>query len=285
MTSELEPAGWHVVVGTARGAVHYARGMPNQDSAEYQADAETAATVVAVADGHGHSRHARSAIGSALAVQVSCRVAAQFAGSLASQPAADGAAEAAREHLPLAIVREWRGEVAKHLSAHPYTESEQAALAEAGDEPEVPYGSTLLVAVIAGRWLACAQIGDGDVIAVRPDGTALCPVPGDSRLDGQHTTSLCQPDAEDDFRTAAHDLSGEPLLALLVATDGFGNAQSSASWQGEVARDIVALAAEHDHGWFAVHVPDWAERCASADGSGDDTTIALLLAPRDSWTR
>jgi hypothetical protein len=24
-------------------------------------------------------------------------------------------------------------------------------------------------------------------------------------------------------------------------------------------------------------VPGWAERCASAEGSGDDTTIALLL--------
>ena len=42
------------------------------------------------------------------------------------------------------------------------------------------------------------------------------------------------------------------------------------------------LAAEHDHSWFEHQVPGWAQRCASADGSGDDTTIALLLAPAPS---
>ena len=46
-----------------------------------------------------------------------------------------------------------------------------------------------------------------------------------------------------------------------------------------VARDIAELAARHDHDWFAGQLPAWAERCASAAGSADDTTIALLLAP------
>jgi hypothetical protein len=143
----------------------------------------------------------------------------------------------------------------------------------------IPYGSTLLIAVIVGRWLVCAQIGDGDMLAVRPDGGAWSPVSGDERLDGYHTTSLCQRGAVASFRTAAHELRTEPLLALLLGTDGYGNAQVADPWQPAVARDLADLAARHDHRWFERQVPDWADRCASAEGSGDDTTIALLLAP------
>jgi hypothetical protein len=81
------------------------------------------------------------------------------------------------------------------------------------------------------------------------------------------------------FRVAAYDLRATPLLALLLSTDGYGNAQAEEPWQPVVARDIAELAARHDHDWFAGQLPVWAERCASAAGSADDTTIALLLAP------
>jgi Protein phosphatase 2C len=141
----------------------------------------------------------------------------------------------------------------------------------------IPYGSTLLVVVITGRWLVCAQIGDGDMLAVRPDGSSFSPVAGDDRLDGRRTTSLCQPDALASFRTGAHDLRQVPLAALLLATDGYGNAQADEPWQPSVARDLAELAARHDHRWFEQEVPGWAQRCASSEGSGDDATIALLL--------
>jgi hypothetical protein len=68
-----------------------------------------------------------------------------------------------------------------------------------------------------------------------------------------------------------------PLAALLLATDGYGNAQADEPWQPSVGRDLAELAAGHDRHWFGPEVPRWAQRCASADGSGDDTTIALLL--------
>ena len=129
------------------------------------------------------------------------------------------------------------------------------------------------------HWLACVQIGDGDMLAVRPDGRFFLPLPGDDRLDGQRTTSLCQPDALEAFRVGVWDLDEIPLLALLLATDGYGNAQTADPWQPGVGRDLAKLAAAHHGHWFARQVPRWAQRCASADGSGDDATIALLLHP------
>jgi Protein phosphatase 2C len=271
---------WHVSAGNARGAVHRTVGRPNQDSVAHRAGTtRSGETVVAVADGHGHSRHFRSATGSALAVAVGCRVGSRLAASFAG-PAARMRVEAAvRSELPQTMVREWRAAVAEHLTAHPYTAAEQAALETAGDGPAIPYGSTLLLTVTWSHWLACAQIGDGDILAVCPDGRSFAPVPPGALPVGPRTTSLCQPDALDAFRVGVRDLDEEEILALLLATDGYGNSQVADPWQPEVGRDLAKLAAERDHHWFARQVPRWAQRCASADGSGDDTTIALLLHP------
>src|SRR5437660_261399 len=65
--------------------------------------------------------------------------------------------------------------------------------------------------------------------------------------------------------------------ALLLASDGYGNAQADEPWQPSVGRDLAELAACRDRLWLGQEVPGWAERCASADGSGDDATIALVL--------
>jgi hypothetical protein len=267
-------AGWHVITGTARGAAHLASGLPNQDAAARQAGPDRAVTV-AIADGHGHARHFRSAAGSALAVDVACRAATRVAVRLSEGEAEPTAA--VRDELTRAIVTNWRAAVASDLAVRPYTAREQSALDLAGDDREVPYGSTLLVTAISGHWLVCAQIGDGDLLGVCPDGDVFYPVAADDLLDGCRTTSLCQPDAVTSFRTGVHDLRQVPLLVLLHATDGYGNAQAEDPWQPGVGRDLAELAAEHDHHWFEQQVPSWAQRCASADGSGDDVTIALLL--------
>jgi hypothetical protein len=275
-TTTDEVATWQVITGSARGAAHRATGLPNQDAVASQ-DRPGGAVVVAIADGHGHIRHFRSADGAALAVDVACRVASQAAAGLAADAAGDEEAALAGQELVRAVVADWRSAVADQLEARPYTAKERSLLDLAAGTPAVPYGSTRLVAVIAARWLVCAQIGDGDMLAVRPDGSSFSPVAADDRLDGHRTTSLCQPDALASFRTGAHDLRQVPLAALLLATDGYGNAQADEPWQPSVGRDLAELAACHDRRWFEQEVPGWARRCASAEGSGDDATIALLL--------
>jgi hypothetical protein len=277
MTSTSDTAAWPVLIGTARGTAHQSRHQPNQDSAGSQAVAG-GGVVVAVADGHGAARHFRSSTGSMLAIRAALAAVEELAGPVAGLWTAETARRLGRE-LPRAIVDRWRELLARHLASHPYSPDELSALQHAHDGPEIPYGSTLLVGLIVTSWLVCAQIGDGDMLAVRPDGGAWVPVGGDDRLDGFRTTSLCQAGAVASFRTAVHDLRADPLLALQLSTDGYANAQVTDPWQPAVAADLASFAAEHDHGWFGQQIQLWADRCASAQGSGDDTTIALLLAP------
>ena len=69
MTTTTDQGPWRAIAGTARGAAHVARGLANQDSVKSQAIDAVGGTVVAVADGHGHDRHFRSATGSRLATR------------------------------------------------------------------------------------------------------------------------------------------------------------------------------------------------------------------------
>ena len=143
----------------------------------------------------------------------------------------------------------------------------------------IAYGSTLLLAVVCRQWLVLAQIGDGDILAIRSDGSALLPVPGDPVLDGRQTTSLCGPRAADEFRVAIVDLSSTALLGVMLATDGYGNAQLADPWTEVFSQDLAELLRSCEPASLADQLPIWAGRCASGEGSGGDTTIALLLAP------
>jgi hypothetical protein len=78
---------------------------------------------------------------------------------------------------------------------------------------------------------------------------------------------------------AAVDTGGGALLGVLLATDGYGNAQVARDWEAVVSADLAPLITTRPVSWLASQLPVWAERCASLDGSADDTTIALVLAP------
>jgi Protein phosphatase 2C len=240
--------------------------------------------VAAVADGHGHRRHFRSARGSRIAVAVACEAAAELAARLDGFDTAEQVQSEALHTLAPVITARWRDAVREDLAAEPFTAPEEAARA-AGDDPLVAYGSTLLLAIAGRKWLVLAQIGDGDIVGIRPGGRPLCPVPGDPSLDGHRTTSLCGPRPERDFRAAVLDTSATALLGVLLATDGYGNAQVADPWADAVGADLAELISDHPPEWLAGQLPLWASLCASADGSADDTTIALLIAPSAAGDR
>jgi hypothetical protein len=233
--------------------------------------------VAAVADGHGHHRHFRSARGAGLAVSVACQAARDLAARPGGLPGPREAAGELRRVLVPAIVARWRDEVRRDVAAEPFTGAEEAVRRD--DHEWIPYGTTLLLAIGMGERLLLAQIGDGDIVCVRPDGTALPAVPGDPLLDGRHTTSLCSPGADDSFRVAAVDLSGTAVLGALLATDGYSNAQVAQVWESVVSAELAGLITARPPSGLASQLPVWAAQCASVDGSADDTTLAVLLAP------
>jgi Protein phosphatase 2C len=270
-------ATWLALTASQRGAAHLASGRPNQDAVQTRPVAQDV-VVAAVADGHGHIRHFRSARGAALAVAVACEAGAELGGRLDEFEAAEELESEALGRLVPAITERWRAAVRDDLAAQPFTGEEQAARAT-GDDALIAYGSTLLLAIAGPRWLVLVQIGDGDIVGIQPGGRALLAVPADPSLDGLQTTSLCGSHAEEDFRAAVVDVASTALLGVLLATDGYGNSQVADPWADPVSADLAKLIGERPPDWFADQLPVWASRCASSEGSADDTTIALLIAP------
>jgi Protein phosphatase 2C len=281
--------GWIALTASERGASHVAVKTPNQDAVDVEAIGSSG-LVVAVADGHGHTRHLRSARGSKLAVEIGCQVSHEIADLLepddTDSSAATGKrlAELAEELLVPEIVSRWRAAVLDDVANDPFTEAEQERRRK-GDDETIAYGSTLLLCIALPDWLVLAQIGDGDVIGVRIDGTLELPVPIDPALDGLVTTSLCGKNPIDDFRVAVVSTAQTPLLALMLATDGYGNAQMLEEWPTSFSKDMAWLLRERDTAWIETQLPTWAARCASADGSADDTTVALLISPAGQAAR
>jgi Protein phosphatase 2C len=267
---------WQVFTASAVGAYHIRAGNRTEDAvatARFGPGEPGSFAALAVADGHGHSRHFRSDRGSAMAVAEAISAAVSWAQSL---PDRSAITNAATRQLVADIIARWRASVAADLAADPIG-PEQASSVSPEDPAEIPYGSTLLLTVLLGNVAVLAQIGDGDMVLIGPDGQYVAPVPGDSRLDGRQTTSLCQPDAHGAFRVAVADLTATPAFAIFAATDGYGNAQAEEDWQAVFAADLVRLAIKHGAGWLGGQLDAWTEVCASAEGSGDDSTAALAI--------
>jgi Protein phosphatase 2C len=271
------PGGWLALTATHRGAAHQMNGMPNQDAVAVR-QIQPDGLVTAIADGHGHHRHFRSARGSELAVAIAGQVAEELAARLDDFEAAGQIEADVLSTLVPAITGRWRAAARDDLAGEPFTIAEEEARAFA-DDVLIAYGTTLLLAITWRNWLVLTQIGDGDIVCIRPDGRALLPVPGDPSLDGRQTTSLCGPRAEQEFRAAVVNTAITPLLGVLLATDGYGNAQVAEPWADAVSSDLAERLGDSQPEWLAEQLPLWASHCASTDGSGDDTTIALLIAP------
>jgi protein phosphatase 2C-like protein len=270
---------WQVHVASVVGAGHVRDGRPNQDSVGRRPLTQpdgSAVLAAAVADGHGDSRHFRSGRGSAMAIAAG--LAAVEAWTVPAAAGAGAVRDSAERERVSDIIARWNAAVEADLSAHPFSEAEAAVLGRESLPDVIAYGSTLLVAVLTAEFAVFTQIGDGDIVAVRPDGQSLLPVPADDSLDGWLTTSLCQVDAEESFRTGVVALADNPLFAVLLATDGFSNAQADDPWPPGFALDLAQLGHDHEPGWFASQLPGWAEQCASVDGSGDDSTMALVIS-------
>jgi hypothetical protein len=269
------PAPWLLFTESARGAAHILLGLPNQDSQESLEFeiSDRRGIVAAVADGHGNRRHFRSGFGSRFAVDAAAACVVRVCSSDEIDWTTPEAAVQAKDELIPSVLDSWRMAVSDHLSSFPFSPEEES-LRRPGDDPEIAYGSTLLLVVWTTRWVLCVQIGDGDVLAMHDDGRVVVPVPGDPNIQGHRTTSLCQPDALRSFRYGIVDSSP---LALLLASDGYANSQVAQPWQPEVGGDIVNLLRTNGSAWVGEELKSWVARCASDEGSGDDTTVTLVI--------
>jgi protein phosphatase 2C-like protein len=255
-------ARWSAVGATARGALHVRTGLANQDHhGGTVLDAAPDGLAIAVADGHGDPRCVRADVGARLAVSVALRAARALPGNATGVPS----------EIAERIVAGWRAEVSAHRRQHPLP----AGAATNGDVDA--YGATLLLAIVLADHLTLVQIGDGDILLVRADGSVRCPVPARPGCAAGATDSL----AADDAAAAAAGLVVEldPAHELvLLATDGYGNSFAEREWWHDLGADYVRLLNEHGMPWLGGQLPAWLHE--SAQAGGDDATVMVAARVR-----
>jgi serine/threonine protein phosphatase PrpC len=217
-----------------------------------------------------------------MAVGVGLAVGQRFISARAGDTAANAAA-GARHDLADAIVAAWRSQVDDDLARQPLTESELAEVEQSDgplgreaveSSPRLAYGTTLLVAVVAARWVVLLQVGDGDILLVSRAGATSRPLPRDPRLLGNETTSLSAPRAQEDVRTAAVPVGPDgPALAVL-ASDGFANAYADDAAFLQVGPDLLAHVRASGVKSVAERLEAWLETASRHDG--DDVTVVMV---------
>jgi serine/threonine protein phosphatase PrpC len=260
--------GW--AFGCSRtGASHLRASRPCEDAFSVWSGSSGAVPciAIAVADGHGDPRHDQSRTGSALAVQTAVDELVDFHRMHMHLIPQHVVRSEFRADFPRRVTRRWRDAVQADAGRR------EISLLPAGEY--VRYGTTLISALIVADTILVGQIGDGDVVLVRPDGSVELPIPCDTRQLGMATQSLSSRDAHLLWRTATLDRGTGGIL--IVATDGISDSFDGS--EGEEFRKFISsfVARVHEFGIesVALSMDAWLDRYSEL-ASGDDMTLVFV---------
>jgi hypothetical protein len=271
---ETQP--WETLQESVRGA----NKKYSQDHHGVRFVADGAVVVLSVADGHGSSRHRRSDLGSRWAVEEFIRCATPFARRVADAESDDdpsrwpALAEAAG-WLGRSVCARWRERARTHEANGP-SDGVPLCGAAVGPSGLIPYGSTLLGAVVSRKLVFCWRLGDGDIVLVGESGAHHLFDDGEEQI-GDDVDSLCGAEPWRQMRTHWQPLS--PLGArkmVLLSTDGLSKSFAEADGYRLFAKDVYARAVQHDVAWVRSRLRTWLDRAAGY--SGDDTTLVAAYA-------
>ena len=219
---------------TVRGYFHEMNGIPCEDASESFSAENDKYHIAIVADGHGSNSCFRSKTGSQIAVKVALECLQEFADRiLESDENKNGFyknifsdprfRQTTLRRLTDTIIARWNDYVLADYRKNPPTLEETVEKYENGKEVCI-YGTTLIAALQMPDCLILLQQGDGRCEVFWKNGTTEQPIPWDSRCEGVITTSLCDIDAADRFRTYIINLKEKPVIACYLGSDGVEDA-------------------------------------------------------------
>ncbi len=280
---------WQVIGASIRGASHERSGLPNQDAIGWWPNQPSCLPLIlAVADGHGSAKSFRSDRGARLAVDTALSCFRELLGGSEGQEFASLVKRSFEELLPREIERRWKAAVADDLAERPMLVNEvvevenkqgKGARQSVEELPVLAYGTTLVAAVLHPTFVACLQLGDGDILVVDAEGQVTRPIEDDPRLFANETTSLATKDAWRDFRTSFQSFDDRPPTLILLGTDGYSNSFDTPSGFEAVGPDLLDLLQTAGVEQVREQLPGWLKQ-ASQEGSGDDVTVGLLFPLR-----
>jgi len=213
------------------GDRHIQENMPCQDYAITVCEKDVAIAIVC--DGHGGKPFFRSDVGAKMAAASAVEGIRDFISTVDKTPFAGKNSEEMEETevtkifsaLFSKILKLWLEKIRQHIAENPFAESEMQCVPEGYRYlfkntimMDSAYGTTLLAYAQCKDYWFAFQIGDGTIMLFNNDACSL-PIPADESCHDNITTSMCDPNALDEFRYYI-DGSGTFPSAAFVCTDG-----------------------------------------------------------------
>lgn len=276
---------WAALSASVRGASHEKNGTVNQDAVRLKNPAHPDdVLLLAIADGHGSTRSFRSDRGSAMAAECALKEMAKLTRRLGPDASLSIVRQHAKHRWPKDLIRAWKAAVRADVAAKPFTQLDFAAfpdpppvLTEGVELPlsaHLAYGATLVAVAITRRYIIYSQLGDGDIITVRSDGSVARPLPRKHEFMANQTTSLCSYKAYNEFQIKVDPLRGASPALVMVSTDGYANCFGNDNEFFRVGADFLKYLREQGPEFVGEKLAGWLSQ-SSHDGSGDDITVGL----------
>ena len=275
---------WRIITASEKGPSHQRDGRPNQDSIAYHLSSHGESPVIlAVSDGHGSEKCFRSQFGSRIAADTCVDICREFVEGMANETPTS-IKRSFEKNLASRIIAEWRKRVMSHLAQNPFTEVELefCCATKTTDLTDhsfnlLPYGATLIGLVLTDSYMISFQLGDGDAIEVSESTTEPeLLIPKDESNIANDTNSLCQEKACSFFRSKFHLLQEKPPAFVMLSTDGYSNSFSTYDGYLQAGKDLFQFLTDYGYQYVERSIHEWIAD-ASSNGSGDDTTIGLLI--------
>lgn len=292
---------------TVRGHLHVMNEFPCEDSSSSFSAENGRYHIAIVADGHGSKSCFRSDYGSKVATEVALECLQQFAeATLASEELEerfykDIFSNPRYRHMTVrrltdTILAEWHDRVLEDYKNNPPTLEEMGESAteyQNGKNPAHIYGTTLIAALKIPQCLILLHQGDGRCDVFYEDGSVDQPIPWDSRCEDTATTSLCDEDAAERFRSCVLNLAEKPVIACYVGCDGVEDAYRD-TYEGlggshvlmggvhafykYLTCQIVQMGDEAFKSWLPDFLAKFsADGIFSRSGSGDDVSVSGIV--------
>lgn len=242
---------------------------------------DDAMTIIVVADGHGSDNYPRTARGSEFAVQSAISAIREFVYAVKFNCIAmvDEHEDRIRS-LEANILKQWHKAVDDDVVKFPFQENELEKVSEkykarylSGDYNAKAYGTTLIAACITPDYWFGIQIGDGKCVSFSADGDCSEPIPWDEACQMNVTTSICDENALDEFRSY---FSVDLPLAVFAGSDGIDDSFVGETELHAVYRAMIGIYGEYGEEVVKKEVSDFLPK-TSRKGSGDDVSIAAAI--------
>lgn len=282
---------------TCQGESHKADHKVCQDFSLTSSDIN--ATVAIVCDGHGGNRYFRSDIGAKYAAEITEESVRVFVKNIdpdvfigkpftSVSPVRDLPEDYKETEIDKlfrqlfsSIIFKWNQKVFEHASSIPISEwesehVEQKYLDDFAQQKslEKTYGCTLMAFIRAKHYWFAFHLGDGKCIALQDDPIWSEPIPWDERCFLNKTTSLCDPDAINEFRYC-YQGDGSYPAAIFLGSDGiddsFGETTNLVNFYIQLTKEIILQSKEKAEASLQETLPQ-----LSKIGSRDDMSVACV---------